>query len=111
MQFVSGARLAALAAAVFVTACANGAHAATLKTLYSFCSLANCTDGSNPGSALLMDSAGNLYGTATSGGVNVSFGAAYELVKSGNSWKYRRIYSFCTAGVCSDGTAMARSTA
>jgi len=103
MQFVSRARLAALVAAVFVTAWANGAQAATLKTLYSFCSLANCTDGSNPGSALLMDSSGNLYGTATSGGVNVSFGAAYELVKSGKGWKYRRIYSFCTVGVCSDG--------
>ena len=40
----------------------------TETTLYSFCtSGASCLDGSSPQSALMMDSAGNLYGTANSG--------------------------------------------
>jgi uncharacterized repeat protein (TIGR03803 family) len=40
----------------------------TLTTLYSFCQLANCADGSDPG-ALVQGSDGNFYGTTTLGGV------------------------------------------
>ena len=40
----------------------------TLTTLYSFCQLANCADGSDPG-ALVQASDGNFYGTTTLGGV------------------------------------------
>ncbi len=39
----------------------------TLTTLYSFCSQASCTDGSQPG-ALLEASDGNFYGTTYGGG-------------------------------------------
>jgi len=37
-------------------------------TLYSFCSLPNCTDGSNPVAGLIFDEQCALYGTTTSGG-------------------------------------------
>ncbi len=95
-----GIRAGLVAAALTMAPGISSAQGATLKTLYSFCSLSNCTDGSVPGSSLLMDASGNLYGTATSGGTDISFGAAYELVKSGKSWKYKSIYSFCG---CADG--------
>ena len=36
--------------------------------LYSFCSLQDCPDGQTPNSGLLLDGAGNLYGTTGSGG-------------------------------------------
>jgi uncharacterized repeat protein (TIGR03803 family) len=38
--------------------------------LYTFCSLTNCTDGESPGDSLVMDSAGNLYGTTYFGGAS-----------------------------------------
>ncbi len=40
----------------------------TEKVLYSFCSLAKCTDGEAPYGRLLRDSAGNLYGTTYNAG-------------------------------------------
>ncbi|MFZ3339313.1 MAG: choice-of-anchor tandem repeat GloVer-containing protein [Terriglobales bacterium] len=48
----------------------NGHGGYDETVLYSFCSLANCADGNDPTSALIFDSAGNLYGTACSGGAN-----------------------------------------
>jgi uncharacterized repeat protein (TIGR03803 family) len=42
--------------------------AGTYKVLYNFCSLTNCTDGVHPlTGSLVLDSAGNLYGTAGGG--------------------------------------------
>src|SRR5579862_8946166 len=38
------------------------------KVLYSFCSQANCADGSQPFAGVIADSVGNLYGTTTYGG-------------------------------------------
>jgi uncharacterized repeat protein (TIGR03803 family) len=38
----------------------------TLSTLYNFCSLPNCADGSNPGN-LTLDSKGDVFGTNTAG--------------------------------------------
>ena len=39
-----------------------------LTTLYTFCSQPNCTDGANPGTALMQSTDGNFYGTTFSGG-------------------------------------------
>jgi uncharacterized repeat protein (TIGR03803 family) len=39
-----------------------------LKTLYSFCSAANCSDGTNPVGGLVSDEKGNFYGTTVYGG-------------------------------------------
>ncbi len=47
---------------------ATGQTAWTPATLYSFCSLPNCTDGFAPLASLIFDEQGALYGTTTSGG-------------------------------------------
>src|SRR5260370_6247130 len=61
----------------------------TETVLYSF---AGGTDGATPVSGLIMDPAGNLYGTTRSGGSN-SVGTVFELSKSGGGWTERVIYS------------------
>ncbi len=63
------------------------------KTLYSF---TGGDDGSNPGSGVIQDSQGNLYGTTEDGGMFLS-GTLYRLSKSG---KLKVLHSF-TGG--SDG--------
>jgi len=50
---------------------------------YSFCSVANCTDGTNPLAGRLIDVNGTLYGTASGGGTS-SLGAVYSLVPCGS---------------------------
>lgn len=67
--------------------------------LYSFTGKA---DGSNPQSTLIRDSAGNLYGTAFSGGASGN-GTVFKLVRpkvSGGAWTEQVLYSF---GTGSDG--------
>jgi len=50
----------------------------TESSLHDFCSLAACADGAGPVAGLIFDSAGNLYGTASSGG-GLGFGVVFEL--------------------------------
>lgn len=82
------------------------AHQDRLRTLHSFCSEANCADGSNPytSNGLAMDSAGNLYGVNSYGGLHGG-GVAYELfhVPGKDKWKYKVLYSFCALAGCTDG--------
>ena len=42
---------------------------------------------------LIMDSAGNLYGTTSGGGTGLSNGTVFELSPSGGSWTYQLLYS------------------
>ncbi len=77
--------------------------------LHSFCSQPNCADGVEPNS-LVMDSAGNLYGTAAAGGANESTfpqsGVVFELEppgQPGGAWTETVLYNFCSATDCSDG--------
>jgi len=72
----------------------NGNGSWTETTLYSFCSAPNCTDGAYPDfSHLIFDAAGNLYGTAYSGGAN-GYGVVFELSPVGTSWTETVLYSF-----------------
>jgi uncharacterized repeat protein (TIGR03803 family) len=67
------------------------------------------SDGANPASALLMDSAGNLYGTTDNGG-NLACeggqgcGVIFELSPQANgSWTETILYTFCSLSNCTDG--------
>jgi uncharacterized repeat protein (TIGR03803 family) len=81
--------------------------------LYSFC---GCTDGYKPQAGLFMDATGNLYGTASSGGVNSCphgtdcGGTVFELSRPSQPsepWTYNVLYTFCstvTGVICEDGS-------
>jgi uncharacterized repeat protein (TIGR03803 family) len=51
--------------------------------LYSFCSLSNCLDGSEPFAGLTMDATGNLYGTTGFGGA-YNNGTVFQLDTTGS---------------------------
>jgi uncharacterized repeat protein (TIGR03803 family) len=81
--------------------------AGTQTVLYNFCSLANCTDGSEPSSSPILDDQGNLYGTTFSGGANNDenvcvdgCGTVFRLTPKG---KETVLYSFCAVQDCEDG--------
>ena len=68
------------------------------EDLYSFG--ATASDGATPESALLMDSAGNLFGTTVAGGA-AGLGTVFELVNSAGTYTEKVLHSF--AGPPSDG--------
>jgi uncharacterized repeat protein (TIGR03803 family) len=72
----------------------------TLHTLYSFCSLNNCTDGANPEAELIQATDGNFYGTTSSGGANGSYGTIFQITSGGI---LTPLYSFCSQSDCTDG--------
>ena len=74
--------------------------AGALTTLYSFCSLANCTDGYSPFSGLILGTDGNFYGTTYLGGANKG-GTAFMITPAG---VLTTLYSFCSLASCADGT-------
>jgi hypothetical protein len=91
----------------------------TESILYNFCSQSSdyqCLDGAYPEAGLLIDSAGNLYGTSSQGGGacpqgTVGCGEVFELsppLQPGDSWTYFAIYKFCSIqqdGTCIDGAS------
>jgi uncharacterized repeat protein (TIGR03803 family) len=76
----------------------------THKLLYSFCRQggATCTDGQNPEGGLIMDKAGNLYGTTAAGGL-YGGGTIFELTPNATrtTWTFKVLYSFCAQVGCS----------
>lgn len=62
----------------------------------------NGPEGSSLQGTLLMDQAGNLYGTATAGGAH-GFGVVFELQPSSKTWNFRDLYAFKSGA--SDGAA------
>ncbi|HWA91983.1 MAG TPA: choice-of-anchor tandem repeat GloVer-containing protein [Rhizomicrobium sp.] len=84
---------------------ASGAHAYTYKTLYSFCSGGgNCLDGDIP-NAIVMDAAGDIYGTTQLGGKHAHSGVVYALVPNADksAWTYQLLHSFCPVHGCPTG--------
>jgi uncharacterized repeat protein (TIGR03803 family) len=69
---------------------ASGARAATGKVIYSF---AGDNDGEYTDTDLVIDSAGNLYGTSVRGG-QFGGGTVFRLAPSGNRWIHTVLYSF-----------------
>ena len=76
----------------------------TFTTLYSFCSLTNCTDGSSPVGTIIQGSDGNFYGTTAYGGRGVcgdsGCGTIFKITPSGN---LTTLYNFCSQANCADG--------
>jgi uncharacterized repeat protein (TIGR03803 family) len=68
--------------------------------LYSFCSLANCADGSAPAAGPILDSEGNLYGTVSQGGAHENAGVVYKVTPFGHETV---LYNFCSLANCADG--------
>jgi len=79
---------------------ADAAFAANLRTLYSFCALRNCTDGSNPEGPVLRTRTGEIFGTTTMGGTNFA-GVVFEITPAGSQ---SVIYDFCSLSNCADGS-------
>jgi uncharacterized repeat protein (TIGR03803 family) len=57
------------------------------------------TDGANPQSELIFDTAGNLYGTTVAGGTFQQNGTVYKLSASGSGWTENVLYSFQGTGL------------
>ena len=83
-----GGVLAAFAAMAML---ASGARAAsTTDVIYSF---AGDADGEYTDTDLVIDGAGNLYGTSVLGG-DFGGGTVFQLTPSGDSWIHTVLYSF-----------------
>jgi uncharacterized repeat protein (TIGR03803 family) len=72
----------------------------TFKSLYSFCKLASCADGTDPRSPLVQATNGNFYGATFGGGPFDSFGTLYQITSSG---ALTTLYTFCQLSECTDG--------
>jgi uncharacterized repeat protein (TIGR03803 family) len=77
--------------AVFITTLfTHAALAATTAVIYSF---AGDEDGEYTDTDLVMDAAGNIYGTSVQGG-DFGSGTVWRLSPSGGSWVHTVLYSF-----------------
>jgi uncharacterized repeat protein (TIGR03803 family) len=79
------------------------AHAAAFSVLHTF---TDGSDGAEPYSGVIMDSAGNLYGTTQWGGVcyvygpPINCGVVFKVAKDGTE---TILHTFCTEQSCPDG--------
>ena len=71
----------------------------SLTTLYSFCAVSGCADGSTPEGPLIQATDGNYYGTTHYGGAN-NGGTVYRITPWGTM---TTLYSFCAQAGCADG--------
>lgn len=69
-----------------------------VTTLHSF----DGTNGSSPNGSLIIDEAGNLYGTSPDGGA-YDFGTVFELTPGFDGRTFTVIHSFCAQYGCPDG--------
>lgn len=68
------------------------------NVLYSFCPIGGCVDGASPKSSLILDAAGDLYGTTWAGGIYGGIygsGTVFELTPGENgTWIETVLHSF-----------------
>ncbi len=94
--------LGVFATAVDVSSTPAAAAANVLRALRA-CPTGECRSGSAPYGNLLRDSAGNLYGTTSEGGLHGG-GTVFELSPDGNGgYAYQTLYNFCSEENCADG--------
>jgi uncharacterized repeat protein (TIGR03803 family) len=73
-----------------LTPAVGGGYAEKVIHSFNF----NHTDGIYPAAGVILDAAGNLYGTASQGGAN-GYGAVFEFSPhAGGSWAGKSLYSF-----------------
>jgi uncharacterized repeat protein (TIGR03803 family) len=65
----------------------------TEKVLYKFCSTSSCPEGRFPRGRVILDTAGNLYGTTNQGGAH-GVGAVFELVSHNGKWTEKELHIF-----------------
>ena len=78
-----------LTTALALTLVAPAAQAQTYTVLHRF----TFDDGAYPVAGVTIDSAGNLYGTASSGG-SQGVGTVFRMARSGSGWSFHLLYSF-----------------
>lgn len=88
--------LAAIVIAILMILAATEARAQTFTTLHDFLGQ---SDGEYPYAGLSMDRAGNLYGTASSGGnLNACYhggcGTVFKLERKSSGWTFSVLYAF-----------------
>lgn len=94
---ITAATAAGILLIALVGFAAPPSQAQTFQVLHSF---ADGDDGAIPLAGLIMDTAGNLYGTASGGGKTndgcetYGCGVAFRLVPSGTGWILRPLYVF-----------------
>ena len=106
-KFLLAAWAVGITALVFTTA----GKAQTFTVLHNF---TGGSDGANPMNGLTIDAAGNLYGTASAGGLRVSgcenyegsygCGTVFEMKPYGSSWVLKPLYQFPGGANNSDPT-------
>ena len=73
--------------------------AGQLLTLYSFCQVKGCPDGTEP-TALMQAADGTFYGATSSGG---TYDAGTVFQFNSVTGQFRTVYSFCSQFNCADG--------
>ncbi|MGD0191210.1 MAG: choice-of-anchor tandem repeat GloVer-containing protein [Rhizomicrobium sp.] len=81
----------------------GAADAKNYRVVYSFCSQANCTDGSPPSGPVIKDAQGNLYGEAEYGGGGSCPGGCGTVFKIAPDGTETVLYQFCSLTDCADG--------
>lgn len=88
---------------VFALTPKNGGKRWVEEIIYDFCPNQVCTDGKLPSGGIVLDGAGNLFADAQSGG-EANSGTIIELSQAAHKWNETRLYSFCAAKQCKDGS-------